>query len=300
MSIKLSLFFRPYQIPKGAPMSACIDVARAADEAGLHSITFGDHLLLGNNLQAYPYGAFLHRAETAWPEPLTTLAAMGAVTKKLLLSTGILLAPLRPPVLLAKTIATLDVLTNGRVQLALGVGWQKEEYDAVGIPWEERYQRFDESVAACRAIWGEQPINFESENVRIADAWALPRPAQDRIPLLYGIAMTPKNTLRMARHSDGWCPVGIDPATVRDGVERLAAACADIGRDMSSHHIKIGLPVEMGKNGKVDVRKSMETTPDYLDAGATIITISSPPNPESMSEIYEFIEEAARAKEVFE
>jgi alkanesulfonate monooxygenase SsuD/methylene tetrahydromethanopterin reductase-like flavin-dependent oxidoreductase (luciferase family) len=105
MSMNVSLFFRPYQIPAGTHLSVCLDVARAADEAGLHSITFGDHLILGPNLDAYPYGAFLHRSESSWPEPLTTLAAMAAVTKNLLLSTGILLAPLRPPVLLAKTIA---------------------------------------------------------------------------------------------------------------------------------------------------------------------------------------------------
>lgn len=299
MSTDLSLFFRPYQIPKGAPLKVCLEVARVADEVGLHSITFGEHLLLGNNLEAYPYGSFLYRAETCWPEPLTTLAAMGAVTQKLLLSTGVLLAPLRPPLLLAKAIATLDVLTSGRVQLALGVGWQKEEYEAVGVPWEERYQRFDESVSACRAVWGEQPVNFQSGHVKMTDAWVLPQPLQGRVPLLYGLGMTPQNTLRMARYSDGWCPVGIEPAEVRQGVESLADACAAIGRDVSTLHIKIGLPLVMGKDSKADIDRSMEPIPDYLAAGATIITVSCPSNPQNMNEIYQYIEGVARYKEAF-
>lgn len=299
MSINVSLFFRPYQIPAGTPLNVCIDVARAADEAGLHSITFGDHLLLGANLEAYPYGAFLHRSESAWPEPLTTLAAMASVTRTLRLSTGILLAPLRSPVLLAKTIATLDALSNGRTQLALGVGWQKEEYDAVGVPWEERYKRFDESVAACRAIWGDQPINFESANVKIHDAWALPLPAQPRVPLLYGLAMTPKNATRMAKFSDGWCPVGLDANAIREGVDRFAEALAIEGRDLSEQHIKIGLPHVVDANGRIDAARTLAQAPEYLAAGATIITVSSLPNPSSMKEVYQFIEDLGKAGAAF-
>lgn len=299
MSMNVSLFFRPYQIPAGTPLSVCIDVARAADEAGLHSITFGDHLILGPNLHAYPYGAFLHRSESSWPEPLTTLAAMAAVTKNLLLSTGILLAPLRPPVLLAKTIATLDTLSNGRAQLALGVGWQKEEYDAMGLPWEARYKLLDEAVSACRAIWGAQPINYESEHVKIHDSWALPQPVQPRVPLLYGLAMTPKNATRMARFGDGWCPVGIDTAAIREGVDRLAEALAAEGRDLTSQHIKVGLPPVTDSAGRPDVERTMAQAPAYLEAGGTIITVTSPPNPESMSDIYRFIEDVAKATAAF-
>ena len=294
MSVQLSLFFRPYQIPAGTHLSACLDVARAADEAGLHSITFGDHLLLGPNLAAYPYGAFLHRAESAWPEPLATLTAMAAVTKRLLLSTGILLAPLRSPVLLAKSIATLDCLSQGRAQLALGVGWQREEYDAVNIPWDERYRRLDEGVAACRALWGEQPVDFESANVKVENAWALPRPDQSRVPLLYGLAMTPKNAVRMARFGDGWCPVGIDTTAIREGVDRLEATLKDEGRELSSQHIKVGLPHVFNIDGSIDVSGTLAATPEYLAAGATIITVSSPPNPASMGEIFTFIETAAK------
>ena len=297
--MQLSLFFRPYQIPAGAPLSVCIDVARAADAAGLHSITFGDHLMLGPDTSGYPYGKFLHRAESAWPEPLTTLAAMGSVTENLILSTGILLAPLRPPLLLAKTIATLDALTRGRTQLAIGVGWQRAEYDAQGIPWEERYRRLDENVTACRALWGEQPVDFESANLKVTDAYCLPRPHQDRIPLLMGLKMTDKNAARMARLGDGWCPMGLDAQGIREGVERLAEAVAEVGRDMADQHIKVGLGPVMGATGKTDVARTLEAAPAFLDAGATIITVTGPAAPESMREIFDFIEEAGRWREAY-
>ena len=290
MSVQVSIFFRPYQSP-GGDLSLCLDVARAMDEAGIHSVIFGDHLLLGENLQAYPYGAFLHPAESAWMEPLTTLAAMAAVTKTLLLATGILIAPLRPPVLLAKTIATLDVISGGRTQLALGVGWQAEEYVALGIPFEERYSRLEEAVQACRAIWGEQPVNFESANVHLRNAWALPRPVQARVPLLLGLNMTGKNARRMAELADGWCPVGLTPAQIREGVDRLAEALAVVGRDLADQHIRVGIPHEKDANGRIDVRRSLAAIPEYAAAGGTILTIASPPEPESRKELFDFIRE---------
>ena len=300
MSVKLSLFFRPYQIPKETHLSVCVDVARAADEAGLHSISFGDHLLLGPNLSAYPYGAFLHRTESAWPEPLITLAAMSAVTKNLRLATGILLANLRSPVLLAKSIATLDCLSQGRTELAIGIGWQREEYEAVGVPWEERYRRLDEAVATCRALWGDQPVDFVSDNVKIADAWSLPRPDQSRVPLLYGLAMTPKNAQRIAKYGDGWCPVGLDLAGVRAGVDLLASVLPEHGRDISSQRINVGLPHVLDSDGAIDVRRTLEPIPDHLEAGATILTVTGPAEPKSMSEIYELIEALGKAKQSFD
>ncbi|MFZ4604925.1 MAG: TIGR03619 family F420-dependent LLM class oxidoreductase [Caulobacter sp.] len=293
MSVQVSIFFRPYQSP-GGDLSVCLDVARAMDEAGIHSVIFGDHLLLGENLKAYPYGAFLHPAESAWMEPLTTLAAMAAVTKTLKLATGILIAPLRHPVLLAKTIATLDVISGGRTQLALGVGWQKEEYDALGLPFEERYARLEESVRACRAIWGEQPVNFESENVHVTNSWALPRPLQARVPLLLGLNMTGKNARRMAELADGWCPVGLTPVQIREGVDRLAEALTEVGRDLSDQHIRVGIPHVTDADGKVDVRRSLAAIPEYADAGGTILTIASPPNPDSLAELMKFIDEVGQ------
>lgn len=297
MSVQVSIFYRPYQSPEG-DLSVCLDVARAMDEAGIHSIIFGDHLLLGENLQAYPYGAFMHPAESAWMEPLTTLAAMAAVTKTLRLATGILISPLRHPVLLAKTIATLDVISGGRTQLALGVGWQKEEYEALGLPFEQRYALLEEGVQACRAIWGEQPVSFESENVRLRNAWCLPRPVQPRVPLLLGLNMTPRNARRMAELADGWCPVGLNAEQIRTGVDQLGEALDRVGRKLSDQHIRVGVPLQQDSSGRVDVARTLAAIPEYAAAGGTVITVSAPPKPESLAELLRFIEqvgEGARA-----
>lgn len=297
MALQASIFFRPYQLPKGQPMSACMDVARAMDEAGIHSIAFGDHLLLGGHSERYPYGAWRHPQESSWPEPLVTLCGMAAVTKQLKLGTAILLAPLRPPLLLAKSIATLDVMSDGRSQLALGVGWQPEEYEASDVPWEERYKRLDEVVEACRAIWGEQPIQFTSQHCNIDGAWSLPVPIQPRVPLLYGLKMTPKNAARMARLGDGWCPVAVTLEEIRAGVQMLREALEAEGRDLSSQHVRVGLPYEWESPGRLDIQRTFAHAPAYAEAGGTIMTVEAPAEPESMSEIFKFIDEVARAAE---
>lgn len=297
MAIQASIFFRPYQLPKGVPMSACTDVAHAMDEAGLHSVLFGDHLLLGTHSERYPYGPWKHPQESSWPEPLTTLAAMAAVTKTIKLATGILLAPLRSALVLAKSIATLDVMSDGRTQLALGVGWQPEEYTAVGIPFEERYKRLDEVVDACRALWGEQPVHFKSANVDLDGVWSLPLPIQPRVPLLYGLAMTPKNAARMATRGDGWCPVGLDLEGIREGVVRLGEALRVEGRDLSTQHVRVGLPPVWEAPGKLDVERTFARAPEFVAAGGTIMTVESPPEPESMSEMYRFVDRVAKAAE---
>jgi alkanesulfonate monooxygenase SsuD/methylene tetrahydromethanopterin reductase-like flavin-dependent oxidoreductase (luciferase family) len=191
------------------------------------------------------------------------------------------------------------VLARGRVQLALGVGWQKAEYEAQGLAWEDRYRLLDENVAACRAVWGEQPVDYESAHLKLAEAYCLPRPEQTRIPLLMGLKMTPKNAARMARLGDGWCPVGIGAQEVRQGVDQLAAAVSAAGRSMAEQHIKVGLGNVMGPTGAADVSRTLEAAPEYLEAGATIITVTAPAAPDTMTQIYDFIEQAGRWREAF-
>src|SRR5436190_3256553 len=135
-----------------------VDRARAADEAGVDQVVVSDHVVFGENLEAYarpelggseggkqPTGPDGH-----WLEPLTVLTYAAARTERVRLGTNILLAALRRPVVLAKAAATLDVLSEGRLDLGVGVGWQREEYEAAGLDFERRGRALDEALAACQ------------------------------------------------------------------------------------------------------------------------------------------------------
>ena len=140
-----------------------LDRARAADAVGIDRVVVSDHVVYGENLEAYARpelgGSEGGRQPTGpdgcWLEPMTTLAVVAGVTTRLRLGTNILLAALRRPVVLAKTAATLDVLSSGRLDLGIGVGWQKEEYDAAGLDFGDRGRLLDHTLSVCRTLWRE-------------------------------------------------------------------------------------------------------------------------------------------------
>ena len=184
----------------GDDIGAVVDVARQADELGVEQLVFPDHVAIGPRLDRYPYSArFPYPPSEPWLEPLTALAAIAGATTRIRLGTGVLIAPLRPVLLLAKTVATLDVLSRGRVDLGIGTGWQREEFVEPGMGFVGRTQRMDNAIAACRALWGsEPPVTFESETISFSEIWSEPRPVQTRIPVWYGGALTDPMVGRIA------------------------------------------------------------------------------------------------------
>ena len=119
-----------------------------------------DHVVMGERVEKYPFGKFQGSPASDWLEPLVELGVYAGMTKNIRLSAGIVITPLRPAALLAKQLATLDVLSRGRVEIGVGVGWQKEEYDACGVPWEGRYGLMHEQVRACKLLWSEAPASM--------------------------------------------------------------------------------------------------------------------------------------------
>src|SRR5512143_374692 len=134
----LSLGLPAFAKPPAGGWRSILELAQAAEAAGVDRIVVPDHVAMGTHTEEYSWGRFPVPPEAPWVEPLTVLSAIAAVTDRLRLATGILIAPLRPAALLAKTVATLDVLSNGRVDLGVGTGWQREEFDAVGRRFEDR------------------------------------------------------------------------------------------------------------------------------------------------------------------
>jgi probable F420-dependent oxidoreductase len=188
---------------------AAASMARAAEAAGFESLWTVEHVVVPQGYEStYPYdpsGKMPGGEEMAIPDPLIWLSYVAAATSTIRLATGILIVPQRNPVVLAKELATLDMLSGGRMELGIGVGWLEEEFDAIGVPFAGRGARTDEYVAAMRALWSQQPASFHGEHVDFDDCILLPAPAAGTIPVHVG-GHTEVSARRAGRLGDGFFP----------------------------------------------------------------------------------------------
>jgi probable F420-dependent oxidoreductase len=287
VSITLSGLSRWY----GASLAAVTELAPAAEAAGIDQIAVPDHLAIGPRTDRYPYGRFPLPADEPWLEPLTLLAAMAGMTRRIRLATGVLIAPLRPALLLAKTAASLDVLSGGRLDLGVGVGWQREEFTDLGAPFEARAARFDDTLRACRALWSGGPVSFRSATVSFEDLICQPRPVQPGgPPLWFGVAASPRNAARIAELGAGWLPMASDPEVIAEGVETLRRAFEKAGRDPASLGVRANAPVENRADGKPDLEATLKELPRLRSAGVTVAGFALARFARSRLEIPEFLE----------
>jgi len=211
-----------------------MDLCRRAEAAGFESLWGGEHVVLPSTIESrYPYtadGKIPAEPDTPIPDPLIWLAFAAAAAPTMRLGTCILIVPQRNPLVLAKELATLDQLSGGRVELGLGVGWLKEEFDALGVPWERRGARNDEYIEAMRALWAGPHAEFHGEFVDFDPVTCSPRPVQDQIPILVGgdsdVALR-----RAARMADGYFPGEGDMGRLRALMQRLRETCEAFDRD---------------------------------------------------------------------
>jgi len=262
----------------GDRLGAVVEAAVAADRAGIDQLCLPDHLAIGPHTDAYPYGRFPLPPDEPWLEPLTTLAAMAAATRRIRLATGVLIAPLRPALLLAKTAATLDVLSGGRLDLGVGLGWQREEYEATGVPWQGRGDRLDDQLRACRALWAtEDPVSFSSATVSFRELRCVPKPVQTGGPPLWlGVAATEHNAARIAALGAGWLPIESDLAVISRGAARLRDAFERAGRDPSDLRVRANAPVVRDAEGRVDLDATLAGLPALRAAGVTMAAFPLP------------------------
>jgi probable F420-dependent oxidoreductase len=280
----------------GDDARAYVDCAVAVEQAGADQVVLADHVVMGDRTDRYPFGRFPFQPEEPWVEPLTVLSAIAGATSRVRLVTGILIAPLRPAVLLAKTVATLDALSGGRVDLGVGVGWQPEEYEAVGVPFERRWSRLDDTMRACRALWRDVPATFFSPTVSFRDIYCTPLPAQERVPVWYGAAMTPRLAARIGELGDGWYPVGAPTADeLRSGADLARQALADAGRDPAELGLRRGLVPVRTEGGDVDLPGTMAAVPELRAAGVTVFGITLRAGLETASGVEAYVAAAVRA-----
>jgi probable F420-dependent oxidoreductase len=253
----------------GGDWQTLLDVARACDDAGVDRLVVNDHVVMGRRTDAYVWGRFPTAPDGPWLEPLTVLAAMAAVTRRVRLATGILIAPLRPAAVLAKTVATLDVMSGGRIDLGVGVGWQSEEYDAVGLDFNDRGRRLDDTIRACRALWSQLPASYSSDAASFDDTFCSPQPAQQRLPVWFAGTLNERNLRRVVELGDGWIPImGASIDDIRAGADRL--------REAASRPIVVQAPAPIAKaaDGSRDPAATMESVPTLLDAGVTDVYVN--------------------------
>jgi probable F420-dependent oxidoreductase len=271
MELTIGLWGMPAWL--GGDFAGIAKLAALADGKGVDRLDLPDHLLMSENLEAYPYAHVPPAANRAYfYEPLTMLAALAAVTTRMRLASGILIAPLRSAAFLAKQAATLDLIANGRLDLGIGVGWQKEEYDASGVPWEGRFGFMDEQVRACKELWRNAPASFEGKRIRFDRLCALPFPVQSGgIPIWFGLAPTERNFARIAELGEGWMasPIEDDPVKFGACVRSLRDAFAARGRDPAGLKAQAKPRVVKKPDGRPDIDATLAQFAAFAAAGAT-------------------------------
>jgi probable F420-dependent oxidoreductase len=252
-----------------------VDLVKAADDAGVDRIVVVDHVVMGPHTDAYQWGRFPVPPDAPWYEPLTVLAAVATATERVRLQTGILIVPLRPAALLAKTVATLDQLSGGRIDLGVGTGWQREEYDAVGVDFSRRGQVLDDTLGALRALWRDSPAAFASTSVRFDETWCEPKPLQaGGVPIWVAGTLHGRAVDRIVRHGDGWIPIMGEPLEgIAAGAEQLRSALRAAGRDPSGFAVQAPLQIARDADKHPDIARSVESVPQLVEVGATNVHV---------------------------
>jgi len=242
-------------------------LAQLAEQVGIESMWTVEHVAIPVGYQSqYPYnksGRLPGDENVPIPDPVLPLAFVAAVTRTIRLATGILILPQRHPAYVAKEFATLDVLSNGRAILGVGVGWLAEEFAAVNVPFAERAARTEESMRAIRSLWAARPTAFDGRFYKWPAIESNPKPIQPRgVPIVVG-GHTEAAARRAARLGNGFFPARGD----RDSLTRLFGAlreeCAKIGRKAEEIELTSGVP------GKTDVDAARR----YEDMGVRRLTI---------------------------
>lgn len=218
-----------------------IQVAQKAEELGYHSLWLGDHIVIPEKIEAaYPYSAdgaagFPRRAP--FPDPFVLLGGLALATSQILLGTSVIVIPYRNPLAVAKAVATVDLLSHGRFQFGVGVGWLKEEFDALGEDFARRARQTREYLHIMKTTWQAEPASFSGEFLTFSNIHNVPRPVQKpHPPIIFGGESLPA-LKRVADLGDGWQPGTASLKVLSKSVPQLKALMAERGRDYSNLYI---------------------------------------------------------------
>jgi probable F420-dependent oxidoreductase len=233
-------------VPTASPMATpeLLDaVAAEAEARGIATIWVGEHVVLfGDYASRYPYaddGRIPAPPGSGLLEPLVTLTYLAARTSAVRLGTAMLLLPQRNPVYVAKEVSTLDWLSGGRVDLGVGVGWLKEEFDALNVAWPRRGRRTDEYLEVLRTLWTDDTSAFEGETYSLPPCEMFPKPVQQPHPPVHIGGETPAALRRTACLGQGWHTFNRSPEELAEGLAALDAELGAVGRSRDELRITV-------------------------------------------------------------
>jgi probable F420-dependent oxidoreductase len=233
-----------YQIAPVETAEYATGFGRLAEELGFESLWPVEHVVLPARYESrYPYSKSgrMPIPEAPIPDPLVWNTWVAAVTSRIALGTAMVILPQRNPVVLAKTLASLDVLSGGRAILGVGLGWMREEADAVGTSFDNRGRRADEYIEAMRALWTQEIASYQGETVGFKEVRCNPRPTRS-VPIHVG-GHSPAAARRAGRLGDGFLPLGVGPEELARLRRILEESARDAGRDPSAIEIScVGSP----------------------------------------------------------
>jgi probable F420-dependent oxidoreductase len=211
-------------------------LATTAERCGFESLWTVEHVAIP--VRHLPYagtkdGQMPGGDQVPIPDPLIPLAYVAAITKTIKLATGILILPQRHPIYTAKEVATLDVLSGGRVMLGIGSGWMKEEFESLGIDFRERGTRTNEAIQAMRALWSEGTSSFEGKHFSFGPLHSYPKPVRKDVPIHVG-GNSPAAARRAGRFGDGFFPTAMNPEKLKPLFALVRSEAQTAGRDPAS------------------------------------------------------------------
>jgi probable F420-dependent oxidoreductase len=244
-------------------------LAQSAERFGFESIWTVEHVVIPQDYKSpYPYspsGKIPGSEEVPIPDPLLPLAYAAAITKNLKLGTGVMILPQRHPLYVAKEMATLDVLSNGRAILGIGSGWLKEEFDSLGLDFRRRGARTDEAIQSLRALWSpDTASSFHGRHFNFGPVKCFPKPVQKGgVPIVVG-GHSPAAARRAGRFGDGFFPAISEPAKLKELIAMMAAEAEKAGRDPGAIELSC-----MGR-AKLDSIKALQ------DVGISRVVVAPP------------------------
>ncbi len=299
---------------EGAQPDTLASIARLGDRLGFYCMVAPDHILMPRQVDSvYPYsvtGNILAGGNSGageWPEQITTLAYLAGVTSNIRLVTSVMIVPYRNPLLCAKMLATLDMLSKGRLIVGAGVGWMEEEFQLLDAPpFNERGAATDEYLRAFIELWTADNPSFDGKYVKFSDIVFLPKPAQSPHPPIWIGGQSRAAVRRAARLGSAWHPVGaipaapMEPEEVAGNVAYLKRHAERAGRDPSEIQVSMKAPL-YDAGSEAGGRRRFSGSPDavlqdvhaYAEVGVThlIFDFRSPRHAETEERMSRFAED---------